>query len=121
MIPVFPHSEMVTMTQTGCRHFSVFEKGEAKELLVSREENLRTGEAECVMLYSVETQRTMVFPSSTRPQSERATSSTEPFPSVTATIVSTKSMNVLEIWQHKDPQNLGEFGLCSLCLETVWT
>lgn len=46
---------MVTMLQTDCRHFSVVEKGEAKELVVSREVNVRTGEAECATLHPGET------------------------------------------------------------------
>lgn len=55
MILAFPYSEMVTMLQTDCCHFSVVEKGEAKELILSREANVRTGEAECVMLHPGET------------------------------------------------------------------
>lgn len=70
MILASPYSEMVTMLQTDCRHFSVVEKGEAKELIVSREANVRTGEAECATLHPGETWKTMVFPLSTRPQSE---------------------------------------------------
>lgn len=55
MILVFPYSEIVTMLQTDCRHFSVVEKGEAKELIVPREGNVRTGEAVCVTLHPGET------------------------------------------------------------------
>lgn len=40
MILVFPHSEMVTLIQTNCHHFSVFEKGESKEILISGRKTL---------------------------------------------------------------------------------
>lgn len=55
MILTFPYSEMVTMLQTDCCHFSVVEKGEAKEVILSREAHVRTGEAECATLHPGET------------------------------------------------------------------